>query len=544
MRGAIGRYAVKAGSVLSIAILMIGISCSKLDQSATTPPLEGDPVGTTVDIFNRELFKDQLTIRYFHLEGNVSTGDSILIQTPDGKTMLIDAGIAAAGEQIVAYLDKLGIDSIDIALNTHPHPDHIGGFATVLQKKKASAFYSADFPYASASYRAAMDQVKAQKIPQMYLEEGVSFQLGSDVNIEVLRPNKGALPDAITSDDTALINHHSLVMRIIYKGVTFLTTGDIYKEREAELIESGIDLAADIVHVPHHGHATSSSEAFVRAVKPKIALMGANVFNSYAVEQTYRKADANVYSTGMNGHILIATDGSSIRVIPEKDVVPPAQTAEDVPPLLITELVPGGQPFEYLQLYNTTDQPIDLSRYKIHYYYDPGAEKPWESKVTRWDLTQASSITSSGASPTDMTIQPHSTKIVRFVRAANPVVSVSEFNRFYGTDLASDQFIYAKLGSGHGISDDTKRYLAIVAPRGHQRFDRISMIEYNPQAATGKCEMNKDCDANIKEAIAYYYPKQGLDPERKLMERRVPESLHQQPLPGQLRPGQAPQPDR
>ncbi|TNJ63515.1 MBL fold metallo-hydrolase [Paenibacillus hemerocallicola] len=92
-------------------------------------------------IFATKPYRGLLTVRYLDLQHAEASGDSIVVQSPDGKTMLIDAGTPAVGPQVVTYLDRLGIDKIDIAVNTHPHPDHIGGFESVFRAKTVDLFY-------------------------------------------------------------------------------------------------------------------------------------------------------------------------------------------------------------------------------------------------------------------------------------------------------------------------------------------------------------------------------------------------------------------
>ncbi|GAA4832537.1 hypothetical protein GCM10023310_07370 [Paenibacillus vulneris] len=285
----------------------------------------------TAEIFDAGRHQGLLTVRYLYLDGDVLMGDSIVIQSPDGKTMLIDAGVNDAGQQVVNYLNKLGINSIDIALNTHPHSDHIGGFASVVSSKEVKAFYMENFPYTNSSYyRRTMEAVNAKKIPVTYLEEGSAFQLGSDVFIEVLSPPKGALPDAIKSYSAAEINDFALVFKLTYKDTSFLFTADIYKHRELELIGSSAEpkLKSDMMHAPHHGNeSTSSSEVFLNTVSPKISVLSQNLFVSPNLMERYKKKGITAYSTGMHGNVLITSDGQTMNVITEREGKRPIKSA-------------------------------------------------------------------------------------------------------------------------------------------------------------------------------------------------------------------------
>ncbi|GIP32120.1 hypothetical protein J2TS4_13300 [Paenibacillus sp. J2TS4] len=281
----------------------------------------------TEQIFDREAYKDELTIRYFLLEGEDLMGDSFLIISPDGQTMLIDAGLPEAGTQVIDYLNRLGIETLDIALNTHPHIDHIGGFAAVAKEKEIKQFYMVNLPYTkSSAYNNAMSPMEEKKVPVRTLEEGDVFQLGDQVRFEVLSPPKGELPDAVRAFSPPEINDYSMVFRMTYGERTFLFTADIYKHREIELTASpwAAKLKSDMMDIPHHGsESTSSSEAFLQAVSPKIVIMSQNNFQSPNLKERLEKKGVEVYSTGLHGHILLHSDGQTIQVMTEKDWEPP-----------------------------------------------------------------------------------------------------------------------------------------------------------------------------------------------------------------------------
>ncbi|OPA80442.1 hypothetical protein BVG16_06850 [Paenibacillus selenitireducens] len=316
----------KYAGVLGITALLLLTACTTVKTDSENP-VSTEPVVQikqealrTKEVFDHDKYKNQLTIRYFDLKSKEDTGDSILIETPDGKTMLIDAGIPEVGPQIVQYLDDLGIGKIDYAVNTHPHADHIGGFATLLQSKDISTMIMENLPYDSNAYRNTVQALHQKKLKVEYLEDGDTFQLGSDVKVEVLNPPPGALPAAVKNFSFAEVNNQAMVLKITYKENTFLFTGDIYKDREYKLVDSHAQaLKADMMHVPHHGNTTSSSPAFVKAVSPQIAIISSNILQSLDVVKRYEKNGVKVYVTGLHGNILITSDGKELNVITEKD---------------------------------------------------------------------------------------------------------------------------------------------------------------------------------------------------------------------------------
>jgi competence protein ComEC len=330
MNNTLLRLGLKLAGAAAVAALLITVACTKINtnpQHAVAPLPQNNEAAVakaplrTKEVFDRDKYRGLLTIRYLFMDNKVASGDCILIQTPDGKTMMIDSGIPETGVQVVKYLDNLGINTIDVALNTHPHSDHIGGFATVFQKKEVKLFYSENLPYPdSGAYRNTMSQVEKKHIPHQILEEGDSFQVGNDVKFEVFSPDKGVLPDAVKTFDASVLNYYSLVIKMTYKDNSFLFPADVYKDRELQLIESkGKALDADMMSAPHHGNATSSSSSFVEAVSPQVAILSSNIFNSLLVKRLYEKNNAKVYSTALNGNILITSDGKKLNVITEKD---------------------------------------------------------------------------------------------------------------------------------------------------------------------------------------------------------------------------------
>src|SRR5690625_1448107 len=136
---------MKLTSMLVICALFIVVACSEIEPatddvspssttnqnpSAVSSGIEEDEeqVLRTAEVLNLEDNEGKLSIRYFYMEGPVKTGDAILITTPDGKNMMIDAGSREGGAQVLDILNEMEIDKIDVILNTHPHIDHLGGF--------------------------------------------------------------------------------------------------------------------------------------------------------------------------------------------------------------------------------------------------------------------------------------------------------------------------------------------------------------------------------------------------------------------------------
>lgn len=280
----------------------------------------------TDEIFDPLAYSDKLTVRFFHtgiaVEDGSSEGDMILITTPDGARMLIDAGLPDCGPVLVDFLRKLGVEKLDYAVATHMHIDHIGGYVEVLNSISVDTMV---FPnlinYNTSTAKGLLATVDNKKIKTEIVKKGDRFKLGEHVDIEVLSPEYDiVVPEGTVPEKSAgFLNNNSLVLKMTYKNNTFLFTADIYWEREDILIEEqGVNLKVDVLKVPHHGSHTSSSIRFVNAVEPKIAIM-TSLSPSKEVYDRYKRKGSDIYITGLDGNILVISDGDNIEVIQEHE---------------------------------------------------------------------------------------------------------------------------------------------------------------------------------------------------------------------------------
>ena len=256
----------------------------------------------------------KLTVRYFFHDSQSKIGDAILIQTPDGKSMLIDAAIEQVSSELDQYLQKLGISYLDAAINTHPHPDHVGGFPALMERITVDQMYLSNLPYESSYALNFMDTLADAEIDPIYVEEGDTFKLGEHVEIEILNPSKGTSPESHDTWDTAFMNNQSLVIRLVYEENVFLFASDIYAQSENRLVNEHEDKLSDVdvLHAPHHGDSSSSSPPFVRTIDPEIVLISSNLPNSSVVTNRYLNYTDQIFMTRDDGHILVISDGKSL----------------------------------------------------------------------------------------------------------------------------------------------------------------------------------------------------------------------------------------
>jgi competence protein ComEC len=247
---------------------------------------------------------------------DVGQGDAILLRTPAGRWVLVDAGRAWAGGDagrsvVVPYVRKRGGDLAAFILS-HPHLDHVGGAATVLEALHPLAYWDAAFAGGNAAYRATLDVSAREHIPWHRVHPGDSVALDG-VTLSFLAPDSSwtaALSDA---------NEASSVVLVRYGLVRFLLTGDAEQGEEQWLLSNAASLRADVLKVGHHGSSTSSGDAFIRKVCPQVALISVGAINSYGhpsgdVIAALRRIGARVLRTDHEGTIVVRTDGSEIEV--------------------------------------------------------------------------------------------------------------------------------------------------------------------------------------------------------------------------------------
>ncbi|EKU41795.1 Beta-lactamase-like protein [Lysinibacillus fusiformis ZB2] len=238
---------------------------------------------------------------------DVGQGDSILIESPSGKTMLIDGGVKGAGQQIVSYLKELGINKLDIVVATHPDADHIGGLIPVLDTMPIEQFYDSGKVHTSQTFEEMLTRIDEKNIPYHVPKIGDDIEFDKDVNVKVLNAN-----DQATDNNDA-----SIVLKMTYGNVSFLLTGDAGVALEKEMLQ--YDVKATVLKAGHHGSNTSSSEEFIQAVKPEVTILSYGEDNKYGhphaeIVDRLQAIGSKIYATADLGTITVSTDGVNYTV--------------------------------------------------------------------------------------------------------------------------------------------------------------------------------------------------------------------------------------
>ncbi|MHC1683790.1 MAG: DNA internalization-related competence protein ComEC/Rec2 [Clostridiaceae bacterium] len=242
---------------------------------------------------------------------DVGQADSILIQYKD-KNMLIDTGNNGDWEVIESYLKENNVSKIDKLILTHPHEDHIGSAAKIINIFSIGDLY---MPKATANTKTFENTVNAAKSKNL---QAIAPKVGEKIKMEeleftVLAPNNSKYDS---------LNNYSIVLKLSYGNNKFLFTGDAETLSENEILSKNYDVSADVIKIGHHGSNTSSSEKFIEKVNPKYAIISVGKNNDYhhphkKVMDLLKNKNIKIFRTDENKTIKLTSDGKTIKFFNE-----------------------------------------------------------------------------------------------------------------------------------------------------------------------------------------------------------------------------------
>ena len=248
---------------------------------------------------------------------DVGQGDAILVEGSRGSRLLVDGGpdpdrlLVAVDERLPPW-DR----QIDTLILTHPHEDHVAGLAILLARYRVARVYEPGMHGPGPGYAGWASELAAREIPAGRLATGDRMTL-DDARFTVLWPDPGRVP-AEPPDTGTGINNVSIVLLGDVAGRRFLLAGDIEEEIDPVLIGRGLP-GVDVLKVAHHGSRTSSTDAFLDAVRPKIAIASAGAGNPYGhpapgTIARLKAHGARVLRTDEDGTVEVTVEAARIGV--------------------------------------------------------------------------------------------------------------------------------------------------------------------------------------------------------------------------------------
>ncbi len=242
---------------------------------------------------------------------DVGQGDAEFIQAPNGNQILIDGGPDNKVIQELAKVMPFYDRSIDLVILTHPHADHLNGLLEVLKRYDVGKIIENNINYNSAEY-AEWNKAKLQS-GIVQAEKGQIIDLGDDIKLKIIYPKTSGSSGAQTVKNP---HDYAIVSKLDYGQESVLFTADAEAKVENKLVNEGASLDSQFLKVGHHGSKTSSSAAFLRAVKPELAFIEVGVKNRYglphpSIIERLENSGIKYYRTDINGTIDLMLDGKN-----------------------------------------------------------------------------------------------------------------------------------------------------------------------------------------------------------------------------------------
>jgi competence protein ComEC len=238
---------------------------------------------------------------------DVGQGDSILIQV-NNKNLLIDSGPNKSEDKLKKYLKKLNISKFDYIIATHPHEDHIGNMSYIINNFDVLNFYAPKVENSTKAFETMVESLIRKDLKIKVLKANIkSIDLGKNIVVDVFSPFSNSYED---------LNNYSPIVKISYGNTSFLFTGDAEELSENEVLNAGFDLKCDVLKIGHHGSSSSTSEKFLKASNPSIAVISVGEDNTYGHPTDTvlsRLKETKIYRTDINGNIVITSDGLSLK---------------------------------------------------------------------------------------------------------------------------------------------------------------------------------------------------------------------------------------
>ena len=237
---------------------------------------------------------------------DVGQADSCLIVTPNDDIILIDAGEEKDASAILNVLKGYSFEDIDLMVLTHPHADHIGGAAAIMETYNVEEVLMPNCVSTSKTFENVLDVIETEEVTLNTAYIGQMYNI-DDVKIQVLGT------DSVPDD----ANNSSIILKVTYGTVDMLMMGDAEVDADEVVLQSNFDLRSEVLKLGHHGSDTSTSQELLDAVSPTMGIISVGEDNSYghpsdSILKRLFDNGIQYYRTDEMGTITLEVDGTNI----------------------------------------------------------------------------------------------------------------------------------------------------------------------------------------------------------------------------------------
>ena len=295
--------------LLTLAALLMVFALSgcgsRKESESSSNPNEIQSAGSTVNSSDSDVATSDsngmLKVSFL----DVGQGDSIFLELPDRRTMLIDAGNPEDASFIEDYIETAGYSRIDYLVATHPHDDHIGGMSELIKDFDIGLIYMPKASNNTPSFENLLNAIESRSYKINTAKAGVTILKDDNLKISILAPVKNSYQD---------LNNYSAVIKVVYGSISFLFMGDAEKLSEKQITDN---VDSDVLKVGHHGSDYSSSLSFIKQVSPSCSVISVGKDNLYGhpaskTLKTLSSVDSEIFRTDLDGTIVIISDGTKI----------------------------------------------------------------------------------------------------------------------------------------------------------------------------------------------------------------------------------------
>ena len=269
---------------------------------------------TPIDLPTSKIEQPTDDMRYCQID--VGQGDASLIQV-NGITVLVDAGPRSSADEVVEHIKSHGIKTIDIAISTHSHEDHIGGFPRVFEEFKVTRYLQSDNGHTTQIYNKTMDAIRNEGIAVEQINDETKLDLGRGSYIDTL-------DDGVYTGNN--LNDYSPVLHIVHGQSSMIISGDAEEDVEQRVLAMNKNLPdIQVMKAGHHGSDTSNSEEFIKAVDPELVLVSCGANNKYGhphtiFQRTLKKYNIPFLRTDKDGTLELRSNGEKFEVITKNEL--------------------------------------------------------------------------------------------------------------------------------------------------------------------------------------------------------------------------------